>query len=759
MSNSDRTVRPSRRDINPTRIGRYISLAAGCSVLIGVLSCGDTDGPTGNRAPAAVSISPVELTVEAGKTATLQATVANSEGNTISGARVTWSTSSTTIATVSTTGVVTGVGVGVARITATSGTISGSTLTAVTTATTTPLSVGPGGATVSTPGGEVKVTLPNGAMPAGGTVTITPVTTGNPPGTTVPGTVYKVGVFGITVGPRPTITVRYSVEGLPAGFDERKLVLSRKVGVFWIPLPTVVDVTAKTMTATLPAGFIGSAGLESASLARALGAVDEEIIVGATLFSFETTPPSVQLTVGETRRLTGRVVALASGSAVAISGPTASSSAAGVASLGTPTINGTEVGVDVQAVAPGTAAITLGASTGTGANAAPFAGVVNVTVVSPASRALTITGLPNGVNAAVTVTGPGNFSQTATATRTFNGVTAGAYTIAAQSVSAGGVTYNATPANQTVNVAASQAATASVAYSPPAPCASVSISPLPINVVVGKTVQLTATPRDANGNALTGRTVTFSSSSTAIMAVSSGGVVTGVTIGQATLTVRCENATNTFPVTVSAAPAASVTITPATFRAFIGDTVQLSAVVRDDAGNILTGRTVTWSSSNSSFATVQGQGTVISRAPGNVTIFASADNQTGQSAGALGCFISGNPVTCGNLNVAVQTPGATVTGQRSVVNGYGHLRCVFNITFVPTGGDAGTWFNDVPNWTWNGLEIRSGTNIPGFVDFYQDWQVNEQPAYPPFQINLTWRYRINSTGQIRSVSMPTVTCQ
>jgi hypothetical protein len=95
-----------------------------------------------------------------------------------------------------------------------------------------------------------------------------------------------------------------------------------------------------------------------------------------------------------------------------------------------------------------------------------------------------------------------------------------------------------------------------------------------------------------------------------------------------------------------------------------------------------------------------------------------------------------------------------------VVNGFGHLRCLFSITFVPTGGDAGTWTNDTPNWTWATLAIRSGTNIPATVDYFQDWKnADGSPGYPPFSISITWRYRINSSGVFRSVTMGPLTCQ
>ena len=68
---------------------------------------------------------------------------------------------------------------------------------------------------------------------------------------------------------------------------------------------------------------------------------------------------------------------------------------------------------------------------------------------------------------------------------------------------------------------------------------------------------------------------------------------------------------------ISADPAvASVSVAPATLSAAIGDTVRLAATVRDTAGREVTGVALTWSSSNSSAATVSPTGLVTAVAPG-----------------------------------------------------------------------------------------------------------------------------------------------
>src|SRR2546426_540578 len=85
---------------------------------------------------------------------------------------------------------------------------------------------------------------------------------------------------------------------------------------------------------------------------------------------------------------------------------------------------------------------------------------------------------------------------------------------------------------------------------PHATVASVTVAPRTWTVAVGATVQLTATPKDANGTVLTGRVVTWGSDNTAVATVSSTGLVGGVAEGQATITATSEGQSGTAALTV-----------------------------------------------------------------------------------------------------------------------------------------------------------------------------------------------------------------
>src|SRR5260370_29846325 len=163
--------------------------------------------------------------------------------------------------------------------------------------------------------------------------------------------------------------------------------------------------------------------------------------------------------------------------------------------------------------------------------------------------------------------------------------------------------------------------------------ASVTVSPAAPTVLVGATVQLTATLKDGSGNVLTGQPVTWASSAPAVATVSPSGLVSGMAAGPATITAASGGQSGSAPitVTVSTVPVASVTVSPAPASVSVGQTVQLTATLKDASGNVLSGRTVTWASSAPTVATVSPSGLVSGVAAGSATITATSEGQSGSA--------------------------------------------------------------------------------------------------------------------------------
>src|SRR5438876_6640205 len=200
---------------------------------------------------------------------------------------------------------------------------------------------------------------------------------------------------------------------------------------------------------------------------------------------------------------------------------------------------------------------------------------------------------------------------------------------------------------------------------PTVPVASVTVTPATASLVVGGTVQLTATPKDANGNPLTGRTIVWSSSDNTIATVNGSGLITGAGAGgPVTITATSEGQSGTATVTVSLAPVASVTVTPSSANVAITGTVQLTATPKDANGNPLTGRAISWSSSNNAIASVNGSGLVTGVAAGGpVTITATSEGQSGTaSITVAGAPVASVTVTPASASVqAGQTQQLTAT--------------------------------------------------------------------------------------------------
>ncbi len=156
------------------------------------------------------------------------------------------------------------------------------------------------------------------------------------------------------------------------------------------------------------------------------------------------------------------------------------------------------------------------------------------------------------------------------------------------------------------------------------PVASVGLDQASASIAVGATVTLTATPRDAQGNALSGRTVTWSTSDATIASVNDAGLVTGKALGTATITATSEGKSAPSTITVTPVTVASVVLSASSASVVAGQKTSFTAVTKDAAGNVLTGRTVTWGSSAPTVATVDANGAVTGIAPGTATITATS---------------------------------------------------------------------------------------------------------------------------------------
>lgn len=141
------------------------------------------------------------------------------------------------------------------------------------------------------------------------------------------------------------------------------------------------------------------------------------------------------------------------------------------------------------------------------------------------------------------------------------------------------------------------------------------------------------------------------------------------------------------------AAVATVTVTPNTSTLASGATTTLTATTLDAKGKMLTGRTVAWTSANTSVATVNASGLVTAaqnRSAGQVTvqIFASSENQTGFA------IVSVAPVQTARISISpdslVLTPGLSTTLSTKTYDADGNELTGRNVEWLSTNSTKAT---------------------------------------------------------------------
>lgn len=154
---------------------------------------------------------------------------------------------------------------------------------------------------------------------------------------------------------------------------------------------------------------------------------------------------------------------------------------------------------------------------------------------------------------------------------------------------------------------------------------SISVAPAASSIPVHTTEQFSATGSYADGSSsdLTAL-VTWKSSSTAVATVDINGIVTGVAPGTSTISASIGGATGSTTLTVNAPTISSISITPVDLTLAIGINQQFTATATYSDGSsqdLASG--VTWISSSSSVASIDGSGIATTAGAGQTTITAT----------------------------------------------------------------------------------------------------------------------------------------
>ncbi len=254
-------------------------------------------------------------------------------------------------------------------------------------------------------------------------------------------------------------------------------------------------------------------------------------------------------------------------------------------------------------------------------------------------------------------------------------------------------------------------ACASDGATPPAPVATVRVVGSSSPLSIGQELQLTGQVTDAKGAAVSGRTISWTTSDATVATVSSSGLVRGMAAGVVTITASVDAHSGTFPVLVISPVAGSIMISPLAGILGIGDQITLMAIVLDSIGQAIPSPSVTWLSSNPIAASVTPQGVVTGLSRGTTVISAVSNGKEGRA-----------PITVAPPSLATLGVGAVAERYTAEVNVYGSY--AYTSTWGRRGSVVG---NAVKVWDIRGNQpmlvdslIISGATTTGDVQVIAD---------------------------------------
>ena len=332
-------------------------------------------------------------------------------------------------------------------------------------------------------------------------------------------------------------------------------------------------------------------------------------------------------------------------------------------------------------------------------------------------------------------------------------------------VSASGLVTAAGNGSATINATAggvSGTATVTVAQE----VSAVTVSPATDTLVRGDTLRLAAAATDANGNGVAGVEFVWASSDTLVAVVDASGLVTAVGEGEAEITATAAGFTGRAELTVVAPVPTTVAVTPDTVAlTALGQTAQLIAEVRDQVGRVMTDARVSWSSADSTVATVSAAGRVRAVGIGVTAITAMAGEARGtalvtveQSAGSVivtppadtiapgdtlrlgaevydanGHRVEGAGLTWSSSNASVATVDttglvrgiaegmATITAMAGSASGTSEITVanpdraalvtLYNVTDGPNWVNNENWLTDAPLGDWYGVDTDAAGRV------------------------------------------------
>src|ERR1700735_2504680 len=629
-----------------------------------------------------IAVTPANPSIAKGSKVQFTATGTFSDNSTQNlSSSVTWTSQAAGVATIAAGGSATAVGTGTSQIQATSGALSGSTILTVTSATLVSVAVTP--ANPSIVKGQTEQFTAAGTFSDNstqnltgsvawtsqtpGVVTITAggLATGLATGTSkieaASGAIDGTTNLTVTAPTLTSITVTPADPSILKGQTEQ----FTATGTFSDHSTQNLTGTATWTSQTTAVATIAAGGLATgvkagtSKIQAASGGVSGSTTLTVTapsLVSIAVTPANPSIAKGtkeqftatgtfsdnSTQNLTGSVTWSSATTSVA------TISASGLAAGGG---GGTSKNQDTSGAVNGSTTLTVSAAT------------LESIAVTPANPSIA-----KGTTKQFTATGTFSDSSTQNLTST---VTWSSQTTSVATIAAGGLATGVATGRSTIKAASGAVSGSTTLTVTAATLVSIAVTPASPSIKAGAKQQFTATGTfsDNSTQNLTS-SVTWSSATTGVATITTGGMATGVAPGTSTIKAVSGAISGSTTLTVTAATLVSIAVTPANPSVKVGAKQQFTATgtFSDNSTQNLTS-SVTWSSATTGVATITTGGLATAVAAGTSTIKAVS----GAISGSTTLTVTSTSATLQVLVVGPQNPVIADNGVTQAFTATGHF--------------------------------------------------------------------------------------
>jgi uncharacterized protein YjdB len=649
-------------------------------------------------APAldSIAVTPANPSVAAGQTQQFTATGTYDGGSTQNiTSQVTWSSSSTAVATISnasgTQGLATAVAAGSTTISAALSGVTGSTGLTVTAPVLESIAVTP--ANPSVPAGKTEQFTATGTYSDNSTQDLTSqvtwasatasvATISNASGSQGLATAVATGsssisaaLNGVTGSTVLTVTaaVLASIAVTPANPTISSGATQQFTATGTYSDNSTQDITNQVTwaSATPAVATITSAGLATgvstggSSISATLDGITGSTVLtvaAAVLESIAVTPANPSVAAGGTEQFTATGTYSDNSTQDLTTQVTWASATPGVATISN---------------ASGSQGLATAVATGSSSISATLNGVTGTTVLTVTAAVLeSIAVTPANPTVALgsteQFTATGTYSDNSTQDIT-NQVTWASATPAVATISSGGLATGVSTGSSSISATLDGVNGSTVLTVAAAVLESIAVTPANPSVPAGETEQFTATGTfsDNSTQDLTSQ-VTWASATPSVATISNAagtqGLATGVAAGSSSISATLDGITGSTVLTVSAAVLKSIAVTPANPSIVVGATEQFTATgtFSDNTTQDLTSQ-VTWASATPGVATINSAGLATGVAAGSSTISAALDSITGSTVlNVTASVLESIAISPANPSISVgQTEAFTATGTYS----------------------------------------------------------------------------------------------